>query len=211
MVTPRKTDLTEIYKDITLQPYGCFSSLDEKFFSKQINPYSKNSVFDSGILINNDSDIRQLIQQVINNGFDKYGYNILNKYESIPDGYKKMNIIEIGILGKLAGYNYLSIYKIDETTRGRIYLTYSPPMDDDIDGNIIKTDLPGYTLTPKINKYTNEEEKAPGKELSCGHPCMSNDQILKYDSDKQYMCGSTAYPNIKTPSRFAVYHIKEKV
>jgi hypothetical protein len=27
---------------------------------------------------------------------------------------------------------------------------------------------------------------------------------------KQYMCGSVGYPDIKTPPRFAVYHILEK-
>jgi hypothetical protein len=36
-VRPKKTDLNEIYKDISLKPYGCYSSLDEKFFLKKIN------------------------------------------------------------------------------------------------------------------------------------------------------------------------------
>ena len=39
-IKPARTDLTDIYKDISIQPYGCFSSLDEKFFLKQINPYT---------------------------------------------------------------------------------------------------------------------------------------------------------------------------
>ena len=32
---PRKTDLNEIYKDITLEPYVWFSSLGGKFFLKK--------------------------------------------------------------------------------------------------------------------------------------------------------------------------------
>ena len=50
MVTPRKTDLTEIYKDITLQPYGCFNELDEKFFKKELNIYTNQ--YDSLVIIN---------------------------------------------------------------------------------------------------------------------------------------------------------------
>jgi len=224
-VRPKRTDLNEIYKDISLKPYGCYSSLDEKFFLKKINPYVDTNIFDSGIIISENrrtDDMRELIQRVINNGFEPFAYKMLHKYDSDPNGYSKnMNIIEIGILGKLAGYNFLSVYKIDEHTRGKIYLTYSPPMDDQLEynytekefnSNLTKPDA-GYTLTPRLNNYTNEEEKAPGKELSCGYPCLPYDKPLTFEEDgvtKQYMCGSVAYPNIKTPPRFAVYQIVEK-
>ena len=208
VVKPRKTDITEIYKDISLQPVGCFSSLDEKFFLKQINVYSKTAVLDSGIIIDSDKDISSLIKKVIDNGFDQYGYSMIHKYN---DTFKQMSIIELGILGKLAGYNFLSIYKIDETTRGTVYLTYSQPMDKQSDKleSLTKSDLPEYTLTPGINEYTNEQEKAAGKQLSCGYPCLSNGKPLIVDN-KQYMCGSVGFPNIKTPTRFAVYRIVEQ-
>jgi hypothetical protein len=223
-VVPSKTDLTDIYKDIYLQPYGCFTSLDEKFFLKQINPYSKQKVFDSGIIISENrrsEDMRELIERVRSNGFDKYANYAFNKYDKDPEGYhKNMSIIEIGILGKLAGYNYLSVYKINENTRGKIYLTYSPPMDDQLGfnssgytKNLTKSDLPTFTLTPKLNNYTNEEEKTKGKELACGYPCLPYDKPMTFKENgvtKQYMCGSVAYPNIKTPPRFAVYKISEK-
>uniref|UniRef100_A0A6C0B0N7 Uncharacterized protein n=1 Tax=viral metagenome TaxID=1070528 RepID=A0A6C0B0N7_9ZZZZ len=217
-ILPRKTDVTEIYKDISIEPYGCFSSVDEKFFLKEINKYSNKNVFDSGIIISESrrsDDMKELIQQVINNGFDQYGYSMLHKYNNDPDGYSKnMNIKEIGVLGKLAGYNYISVFKIDEHTRGKIYLTYSPPMDDENKKHVAVSDVPGFTLTPKLNNYTNEEEKAPGKEMACGYPCLPYDKPMTFDDNgvtRQYMCGSVAYPDIKSPTRFAVYRIVEKI
>jgi hypothetical protein len=226
IIKPQQTDLTEIYKDIGLEPYGCFTSLDEKFFMKQVNPYSKTNVFDSVIVISENrrtEDTKELIQRVMENGFDKYAHYILNKYEKDPEGYSKnMNIKEFAILGKLAGYNYLSVYKIDINTRGKIYLSYSPPMDeqlgfnvtkDEYNKNLTKSDLPDFTLTPKLGNYTNEKEKEPGKELSCGYPCLPYNKPMIFDDSgvtKQYMCGSVAYPDIKTPPRFAVYRIVEK-
>jgi hypothetical protein len=71
---PSKIDLTDIYKDIYLEPYGCFSSLDEKFFMKEINKYSKRQVYDSGILISESrasQDPQNLITKVIDNGFEE--------------------------------------------------------------------------------------------------------------------------------------------
>jgi hypothetical protein len=209
-----KTDLTDIYKDIYLEPYGCFSSLDEKIFLKEINNYSNKNIFDSGIIISEnktDTDLRDLINRVKSNGYDKYANTILAKYNKDPDEFlKKINIIEIGTLGKLAGYSYLSIYKTNEHSLGKIFLTYSPPMDNN--DNKTKSDLPTYTLTPILNNYTNEQEQN-GKPLACGYPCLQNNEPLTFTDNgvkKQYMCGSFAYPNIKTPSRFAVYHIAEK-
>lgn len=219
-IKPARTDLTDIYKDISIQPYGCFSSLDEKFFLKQINPYTNR--IDSGIIIseNKISDIHDLINQVMDNGFDEYANKMFNKYSSND---KNIDIKEIATLGKLAGYNYLSIYKLNENNRGKIYLTYSPPMNDDLEfnytqeeynKNVAKPDLPDHTLTPKLNNYTNEKEKSVGKELSCGYPCLPNGKPLTFNEKgvtKQYMCGSVAFPDIKTPPRFSVYRITEQI
>jgi hypothetical protein len=215
-LVPSKTDITEIYNDIYLEPYGCFSLLDEKFFQKQINIHSKIKTYDSGIIIKNNQDIKTLVNRVINNGFDTYGYHIIRKYNG---DFNKTTIVELGILGKLAGYNYLSVYKIGLHARGNVYLTYSPPMDKQLtynaDSKIYKDNLsvsdhPDYTLTPKLNNYTNEQENTPGKELSCGYPCLDGDKPIMFGKDKQLMCGSAAYPNIKTPTRFSVYRISEK-
>ena len=206
---PSVYQLTDYYKDIKLQPYGCFNQLDEKFFKKELNIYTNQ--YDSLVIINNnDTDVKALIEKVLNNGYDIFAFKIINKY---PNGYQQISIEEIGTLGKLAGYNYLSVYKINETTRGKIYLSYSPPMDELTDNKLTKSEK-DYTLTPVLNKYTNELEKAPGKELSCGYPCMSGgkpETFVDNGITKQYMCGSAGYPTIKTPSRFAVYKIVETV
>ena len=202
--------LNDYYKDIKLQPYGCFSQLDEKFFQKQLNIYTNN--YDSLLIINDDTseiDIKALVAKVLDNGYDIYAFKILHKYKG---GYQNISIEEIGILGKLAGYNYLSVYKINKNTRGKIYLSYSPPMDELMDDKLTKS--LNYTLTPSLNNYTNETEKAPGKELSCGYPCMPNgkpETFVENNVVKQYMCGSVGFPTIKTPSRFAVYKIVETV
>ena len=202
--------LTDYYKDIKLQPYGCFTQLDEKFFQKQLNIYTNN--YDSLLIINDntsDIDIKALVAKVLDNGYDIYAFKILHKYKG---GYQNISIEEIGILGKLAGYNYLSVYKINETTRGKIYLSYSPPMDELMDDKLTKS--LSYTLTPSLNNYTNETEKVPGKELSCGYPCKLDGKPETFNDNgivKQYMCGSVGFPTIKTPSRFAVYKIVETV
>ena len=170
VLKPHRTDVTEIYKDIYLEAYGCFSVLEEKFFAEKVI----GNKIDAGLILSNDNDIKQLVEHVIQLGYDVYGYNIINKYNN---KYNDVNIIELGILGKLAGYNYLSVYKFDEKRRGKVYLTYSPPMEQtlpfDVSGNVYnenlsKSDLPKFTLTPGLNKYTNENEKAEGKELACG-------------------------------------------
>jgi hypothetical protein len=218
---PRKTDLRGIYSDISIKPYGCFSSLDEKFFQKRIN-YTKDGLLDSGIIIsdtNQDNDIRDLIDRVIELGFDQYGYHLIHTFGG---DYSGMSIKEIAVLAKLLGYNFISVYKPTETTRGKIYLSYSPPMNKQVDfdaskqeynNSIAKSDLPGHTLTPKLNNYTNEIDKTAGKELSCGYTCLRNGKPLVYDDNgtsRHYMCGSVGYPDIKTPTRFAVYQITER-
>jgi len=209
IIIKKPYDLTENIKDIKLQPYGCFNNLDEKFFQKQMNPYT--DFIDSLVIINNDNDIKALIAKVMNNGYDIYAFKIINKYK---DDYKNISVEEIAILGKLSGYNYLSIYKINKNTRGKIYLSYTPPMDGLSNNKFSESDISDYTLTPKLNNYTNEIEKTPGKELSCGYPCLSDNKpetFIQKGVTKQYMCGSVGYPTIKTPTRFAVYKIIETV
>ena len=74
--------------------------------------------------------------------------------------------------------------------------------DKKYNSELTKSDLPGYTLTPALNNTT---------ELICGFPCTANGkkQTFKDSSgnERQYMCGSTTYPDIKTPPRFTVYKI----
>jgi hypothetical protein len=195
--------------NISIEPYGCFSNLEEKFFEKQVNMYSKKGIPDSGIIISRhrtDHDMRDLLDQINENGFGLYANTIFKKYNSV--GYNKMSIIEIAVVAKLAGYNYLSIYKIDQHTRGKIILSYSPPLDNIQTKKLTASDLPNYTLTPPINGYTHEEARDPGKVLACGYSCVENDKEDTFGDGKNvYMCGSVAYPNIKTPPRYAVYKI----
>ena len=84
--------------------------------------------------------------------------------------------------------------------------------DEKYKNSLSSSDLPNYTLTPRLNNYTNELENDTSKELSCGYPCLPfNKPDTFVDSQgvtRQYMCGSVAYPTIKTPSRYAVYEIK---
>lgn len=119
-------------------------------------------------------------------------------------------------MGKLAGYNFISVSKNDVSDKEgfSMYLTYSPPTvssaiykygydftDAAFDSIVTESDLPEYSLTPKINS----------KGLKCGFPCLINDKPDTFvDSsgvERQYMCGSLNYPTLKTPERFAVYKI----
>ena len=206
----KPNQLTDFYSDIGLEPYGCFSSLDEKFFQKKYNPYNKT--FNSLLILNNENDIKQFVIKVINNGYDIYGSSILKKYPNLSE----IKLQEIATLAKLSGYNYISVYKINIDSVPKFYLTYSPPLDDEENEKTenISVSKPNkllstFTLMPKVGNYTNEEENTKNKELSCGFPCLSNGKPQTI-SDKQFMCGSVGYPNIKTPSRFAVYKITEK-
>lgn len=221
-IKPSTHDLTEIYKDIKIEPYGCFTNIDDKFFLKKINPYTSEKIFDSGIIIEEhrvNEDFTDLINRVLNNGFDIFAKHIISKYNG---KYSDMDILDIAALGKLAGYNYITIYKTEQHKRNATYLTYSPPMDNTVPLNysdseynsaLSKSDLPNYTLTPKAGKYANEENITDDTELSCGYPCYINDKVGVYtDSsgvERNYMCGSVAYPNIKTAPRYAIYKIKE--
>jgi hypothetical protein len=187
---PSVTDVWEIHNDIYLEPYGCFSSLEEKFSATKVH----DSKYDSGIIIRNNDDIKKLVEKIINDGYDIFGYRLVHKYNN---NYDNINIVELGILGKLSGYNYVSIFSYDENRRGNVYLTYSPPMDRQVayDPNnasfkeyLSKSDVPGLSLTKK------------GENPTCGYPCKG----------EKFMCGSVGFPDIKSPTRFAVYRIAEK-
>jgi hypothetical protein len=73
------------------------------------------------------------------------------------------------------------------------------------------SDLPDYTLTPKLNNYRNEDSDNEEKELACGFPCITNGKPETFIDPKgivrQYMCGSVNYPTIKTSERYAVYKV----
>ena len=211
---PKVTDLNEYYDDIFLEPYGCFTNMKDKFFTKKINPYSKLKIYDSGIFLSDkQEEIIDLIKRVIKNGYDIYGHGIMNKYHG--KNYNDITIQELAVLGKLAGYNYISVYKTYQNERAKVLFTYSPPMDVSLpekytkaeyEKNLSKSDLPGYVLTANKDAYTNDRDRTPGKELSCGYPCSTKPE----KDNKVYMCGSVAYPDIKTPPRYSVYHIAEK-
>ena len=202
--------LTDIIKDINIRPIGCFTNIKDLYFKSCINPYSKDKKEDSGIRITNyPEDIINLINIVIQNGYDLYGNEIKNIYKG--SDYSNLNIKQLSSLGYLSGYRYISIYKNDINEHKNIFFSYGPPQPDrDTD---FKSDLPDYQLTPKFNNYTNENENESGKELSCGYPCLKDKQpeiFVENGIKKQYMCGSITYPTIKTPPRYAVYEIYEK-
>jgi hypothetical protein len=187
---PSVSDVSEIHKDIYLEAYGCFSSLEKKFFATVI----RDDKYDSGVILKNNEDIKRLVEKIINDGYDIFGNRILRKYNN---NYDNINIIELGILGKLSGHNYISVFSYDENRRGNVYLTYSPPMDRQVtyddpnfDQYLSKSDAPELSL---INKNDTK---------LCGYPC-------KGDSNG-FMCGSIGFPEMKSPTRFAVYRITER-
>ena len=187
--------ITDPDKDIKLEEYGCFSNLEEKFFYKKINPYSKLKIFDSGIVLNENKDYLNLTEQVKANGFGKYSDKIIKKYPDLT----KISLQEISALALLAGYSYISIYKNSPTEIGKVYLTYSPPMDKhNIYGWFNDKDYKKYTSKPDLPDHSLTK----GNSDVCGHPC---------NDGSNYMCGSIVYPNIKTPPQFAVYHIVETI
>jgi len=211
---PSFSTTVDILNDITIKPIGCFTNISTLCFTSCVNPYSKESVTDSGINITKyPDDIKTLIKTVIKNGYDIYGNKILDKYKKTD--YSNLSLIELGTLGYLIGYRYISISSNGYNNQNNIFFSYSPPMDDKVDEkHIAKSDLPNYTLTPKLDNYSNEMNTKPGKELSCGYPCLQNKTSQTFvDSDgvtKQYMCGSVAFPSIKTPARYSVYQLIEK-
>jgi len=216
-------EIKDPYKSIKLEPYGCFSNLEQKFFLKKINRNTHEKVFDSGITIEPDKleqGFSDLITEVKIHGYSDFANKMNDKLKKV--GWNNITIQEIGILGKYAGYDYLTIYKIGLNEKGRVYLSYSPPMelhnttgifsDEKYNANLSSSDLPNYTLTPELNNYTNDSENEKGKEIGCGFPCLPFDKPDTFVDSKgitrQYMCGSINYPTIKTPPRYAVYEIK---
>jgi len=213
VIKPSFDTIADTIGSIDIKPVGCYTNIKGLFFTSCINPYSTSKIQDSGIFISNyPNDMVTLIKRVIDNGYDLYGNKILNKYNSTD--YSDLDLLEIATLGYLTGYRFMSIYKTDNSNFKQIFFSYSQPMNSNETLNdFAKPDLNGYTLTPKLNGYRNENENSPEKELSCGFPCLKNGKAITFkegDVTKQYMCGSVVYPTIKTPPRYAVYEIFEK-
>ena len=151
----------------------------------------------------------QILKQYGSNSPEFKEINDVNK--KLSSGFKNAALNGAAIMLKAKGAsdtqirNYFSEYGYFEDW-------VSDFMDELMDDKL--TTSLNYTLTPSLNNYTNETEKAPGKELSCGYPCMPNgkpETFVENNVVKQYMCGSVGFPTIKTPSRFAVYKIVETV
>ena len=184
---------------IKLQPYGCFTNIEDHFFFKKINPFSKIKTFDSGIVISenrNNDDFKDLLNIVSNNGFSKYSDAIKSKYNQ---NFKDITLGEIAVLSLYAGYSYISVNKMNYDSPPRIYLTYSPPMnrhniygsfnEKDFSKNISKINLPNLKVI------------ASSSDQSCGYHCGPFDKV------SDYTCGSISDPSIKTPPRVSVYKI----
>jgi hypothetical protein len=210
---PVASQLSNYYKDIKIKPYGCFKDLEDKFFLRQLNPYSTNKVYDSAYVISEtslQSDIKTLVYMAINNGYDIFGFQFLHKY---PD-FKNIKIQDIAVLGKLNGYNYLSISKSNPQSSGKMYLTYSPPLNVSLSYDYSQKDYEsalsqpekGYTLTPLVNNYRSIKENN-NKELSCGYP-IEGDIFNDNGQKRQYMGGSYDY-SIGL-SYYSVYEITER-
>ena len=187
-----KNDVTTT-NDIKLQPVGCFINIEDRFFFKKINPFSKIKTFDSGTVVSNQDDFNDLLNIVKNNGF---GDKIKNK------DYLSASIEQFATLGLYAGYSYLSITKMESSDSPKVYFTYSPPMnkhnnygtfdDKQYQENLSKPDLPNFSVTPEVG--------SDGCGFSCG--TFKDNGVIK-----NYTCGSTADPTIKSPQRVSVYKI----
>ena len=166
--------------DIVVTSYGCFKDLDEKFFLKKLNPFNKIKTFDSAFVISNES-FQQDFNQLLENIISNGFNDYVNQLKKkYNSNYKNITIQELGALALFAGYSYISVCK--ESTDGylKIYFTYSPPMDKK------ENDL----------KYLSKSDS-----LNCGYPCSESSSS---------MCGSINYPNIKSPSLFAIYKVTVK-
>jgi len=175
-------------RDIKLQPLGCFYNLEEKFFYKKINPFAKIKEFDSLFVIQNETSFKELKNEVKDNGFQDY-------VSSLDTNYNKLTLQQLAVLGVFAGYNYISLYKKNESEYGKIFLSYSPPMD--------KHNIYGYFTQKEYNQSLLKPD-LPAESLKnggCGFNCK----------DPGLMCGSDNYPNIKNTPRFAVYRMVESV
>ena len=154
-----------------------------------------------------------MIQQLIKNGYSKFGNKLLDKINGKKD-FKSISLHEYALIGFLNGYRYISIYKDDLHGNNTVYYTYSPPTisstiykygynfsDEEFNSVSTTSDLPDHELTPELN----------AKGSVCGHPCFNNDNLETFVDPKgttrQYMCGSVNHPNIKDPEIYAVYEI----
>ena len=203
----KNSNFNTITGDILIKPIGCYINIIDQFFSSCINPYSTQKNPDNGIwVMYYPNDIIAVINQSINNGFDLYGNKILNKYRGTD--YKDLSLIELATLGYFCGYTFISITNFNGLNQ--IFFSYSQPLST-TNGQIAKPDLP-FTLMPKQNGYTNEVENVYGKELSCGNVCLKdNKPQIDPVSGNVYTCGSILSPTIKTPPRYSVYQIYEKI
>ena len=190
---------------------------------KEINPYSTTQEYDSGIIIDDkdiNSKLKNLIITVINNGYDIYGKKLLKEYEK--SGYTGVSLLDLGILGKLSGYNYMSISKqdISDLEGFKVYYTYSPPTvsssiykygynftDEDFESVKTDSEFPVSSLVKKTGN-SNTDSKL------CGHPCLLNGKpdtfVDSKGETKNYMCGSNTFPTLKSPELFAIYKIISK-
>ena len=175
--------ITDPNKDIKLKIIGCFSNLGENFFYKKINPFAKIKEFNSLLVIKDSSSFSDLLNEVNNNGFSNYT-------SSLDKNFNNITLQELAVLGLFAGYRYISVFKKNKDEYGKIFLSYSPPMN--------KHNISGY-FSPK--EYSNNLLEPDTPSSSCGFKCNSGD----------YMCGSANYPNIKNTPHFAVYEIIEAV
>jgi hypothetical protein len=183
--------INDINKDITLEPVGCFNNLYNKFFLRKINPFNKLKEFDSGITISQNTlkeDYLKIIEIVSNNGFQSFATYFKNKYSK---DFSKVPLKELGALALFSGYSYVSICKFNENTISQIFLTYSPPME--------RHNITGNFDSDEYNKYLSPVDSDIS---TCGFTCGDG---------SKYKCGSISYPNIKSDTKYAVYHIKENV
>ena len=169
--------------DVKLEPLGCYYNLEEQFFYRKINPFAKVKEFNSLYVVKDSATFKDLLIEVSNNGFGDYA-------KKLGNDLNKLSLQQLACLALFAGYNYISVYKNNESEYGKIFLTYSPPMvKHNNTGSFTPKEFKDYTLKPELSSS------------ECGYHC----------SDSSKMCGSNNYPNIKNTPRFAVYRITESV
>ena len=147
VIKPSFDTITETIDNIDIKPVGCYTNIKGLFFTSCINPYSTSKIQDSGIFISKyPNDMVTLVKRVIQNGYDKYGNRILNKYNKTD--YSDLDLLEIATLGYLSGYRFMSIYKLDEVSK-------------------YKTHHNNYTkLKSELNKLLTKKLKEYGYEMS---------------------------------------------
>ena len=132
-------------EDISVKPYGCFKDLNERFFIRKLNPFSKVKIFNSVFVISENS-----MQRDFQTLFDE--------------------ITQLGTLCLYAGYSYMSIFKTSLDGNMRIYFSYSPPMNRlNISGQFNQKEYNKYLLKSDLNYSL----KFSSSETMCGYPCNS--------------------------------------